>query len=62
MEKEFTGKSKKAVPPTSSEPIAAEVPANGKPSGVRGASDEQFKKAQRKTSALHAGLFRRLGE
>jgi hypothetical protein len=35
---------------------------NGKPAGVRYASDEQFKKAHRKTSALHAGLFRRLAE
>jgi hypothetical protein len=35
---------------------------NGRLSGVRTASDEQFKKAHRKTSTLHAGLFRRLAE
>ena len=34
---------------------------NGKPS-VRYASDEQFKKAQKKTSKAHAGLFRRLAQ
>jgi hypothetical protein len=33
-----------------------------KPSGVRAASKEQFEKAQRKTSKLHAGLFRRLAK
>jgi hypothetical protein len=30
--------------------------------GVRYASDRQFREAHRKTSALHAGLFRRLAE
>jgi hypothetical protein len=30
--------------------------------GIRYASDERFKEAHRKTSALHAGLFRRLAE
>jgi hypothetical protein len=34
----------------------------GKPSGTRTASDERFRKAHRKTSTLHAGLFRRLAE
>lgn len=33
-----------------------------KPSSVRVASKEQFEKAQRKTSKLHAGLFRRLAK
>lgn len=32
------------------------------PPGIRYASDERFRAAQRKTSALHAGLFRRLAE
>jgi len=36
--------------------------AGHKPPGVRYASDERFRKAHRKTSALHAGLFRRLAE
>ncbi len=35
---------------------------NGGSSGIRTASDEQFKKAHRKTSAQHAGLFRRLAK
>jgi hypothetical protein len=34
---------------------------NGKPA-VRYASDEQFRKAQEKTSKDHAGLFRRLAQ
>ena len=33
-----------------------------KPSEVRYASDQRFREAQRKTSTLHAGLFRRLAE
>jgi hypothetical protein len=33
-----------------------------KPSNIRYASEERFKEAQRKTSALHAGLFSRLAE
>jgi hypothetical protein len=36
--------------------------ANGKPPRVRTASKEEFEKAQRKTSMLHAGLFRRLAK
>lgn len=36
--------------------------AAGKPSGIRTASEEQFQKAHRKTSAQHAGLFRRLAK
>ncbi len=35
---------------------------NGKPSGIRTATDAQFQKAHRKTSAQHAGLFRRLAK
>jgi hypothetical protein len=33
-----------------------------KASDIRYASDQQFREAHRKTSALHAGLFRRLAE
>jgi hypothetical protein len=40
----------------------AEDLAGQKPSGIRYASDERFREAHRKTSALHAGLFRRLAE
>ncbi len=38
------------------------APANGKTPGVHTASKEQFDKARRKTSAEHAGLFRRLAK
>ena len=34
----------------------------GGPAGVRCASNEEFAKAHRKTSMLHAGLFRRLAK
>ena len=36
--------------------------AGQKPPGVRYALDDRFSEAHRKTSALHAGLFRRLAE
>jgi hypothetical protein len=36
--------------------------AGQKPPGIRYASSERFREAHRKTSALHAGLFRRLAE
>lgn len=35
---------------------------NEKSSGIRYASDERFREAHRKTTTLHAGLFRRLSE
>jgi hypothetical protein len=35
---------------------------NDNQSGIRYASEEEFKKAQRKTTKLHAGLFRRLAK
>jgi hypothetical protein len=35
---------------------------NEKVSNIRYASDQRFREAHRKTSALHAGLFRRLAE
>ena len=62
MKKEAAKKPKSVTPPERSEPETAEVRANGERSGVRYASDEQFKKAQSKTSTLHAGLFRRLAK
>jgi hypothetical protein len=43
-------------------PQGRQAPANGKTSSVRIASKEQFEQAQRKTSAQHAGLFRRLAK
>ena len=45
----------------SDEPAGADVRDNGKPA-VRYASDEQFRKAQKKTKKLHAGLFKRLAQ
>jgi len=36
--------------------------ADRKPPGIRYASDGRFREAHRKTSVLHAGLFRRLAE
>jgi hypothetical protein len=42
--------------------VTREPKDGAQPARVRTASDEQFRKAQRKTSALHAGLFRRLAE
>lgn len=39
-----------------------ETSVNAKSPGVLIASKEQFEKAQRKTSKLHAGLFRRLAK
>jgi hypothetical protein len=44
------------------EPQVLQPPDNGKNSVVRTASKEQFEKAHRKTSAKHAGLFRRLAK
>jgi hypothetical protein len=39
-----------------------EARVNGKASDIRYASDQRFREAHRKTSTLHAGLFRRLAE
>ena len=57
----------KGKEPESSQRPASESPGNqarvnGKTSTARTASKEQFKKAHRKTSNQHAGLFRRLAE
>jgi hypothetical protein len=60
MEKQITKKPKELSPPP--EPEGGDSRVNGAPSGVRYASDEQFRKAQRKTSAQHASLFRRLAK
>ncbi len=60
------GKEKsKALEPTleqANEARGQEAPTNGKTPGVRTASKQQFDKAHRKTSAQHAGLFRRLAK
>jgi hypothetical protein len=45
------------VPP----PKGRKTHADGNPP-VHNATEEQFKKAQEKTSKLHAGLFRRLAQ
>lgn len=63
MEKKLTGEpSPVAQPPADSTPQDREVRVNGKPSGVRYASDENFRKAHKKTTRQHAELFRRLAE
>ncbi len=57
------GTSKQADPtPQATEPQGQETRPNGNTPGVRIASKEQFDKAHRKTSAQHAGLFRRLAK
>jgi len=63
MEKELVRGPNTVSPPSAqSEPEGGKARVSGKSSGVRHASDEQFKKAHRKTSAQHAGLFRRLAK
>jgi hypothetical protein len=62
VEKEVT-REPKAVSPVPSALESGEPRVNGTPArGIRYATDEQFKKAQTKTSTLHAGLFRRLAK
>jgi len=62
------GKKVTVEPKTVTQPSAGTEPdrlvprVNGKTARVRTASDAQFRKAHRKTSTLHAGLFRRLAE
>lgn len=57
------GTKKKPEPAAqATEPQGQETRVNGNPSGVRTASKQQFDKAHRKTSAQHAGLFRRLAK
>jgi hypothetical protein len=55
MEREIIRESVKTIAP------GEKTRLNGKPV-VRYASDEQFRKAQEKTSKAHAGLFRRLAQ
>lgn len=43
-------------------PVGKEDHVDEKAPGIRYASDERFREAHRKTSALHVGLFRRLAE
>jgi hypothetical protein len=64
VEKEFTKERETvSLPPVSSAPDSGKPRKNGTPSVIRQhASDEQFAKAHRKTSAQHAGLFRRLAK
>ena len=63
MEKELTGEPETVSAPSGSpESESGETRDNGTAAGIRYASDEQFQKAHRKTSALHAGLFRRLAK
>jgi len=58
------GKSKalEPTPEQATEVRGQETLANGKTPKVRTASKQQFDKAHRKTSAQHAGLFRRLAK
>jgi hypothetical protein len=57
------GTSKKLEPTTQATGLRGQdTRVNGKTSGVRTASKQQFDSAHRKTSALHAGLFRRLAK
>jgi hypothetical protein len=63
MGKEVTRDPKTARKPhTGSKLEGGETRVSGRPSAVGTASNEQFKKAHRKTSTLHAGLFRRLAK
>lgn len=62
VEKEVTREAK-AVSPVPSAPESVQPRVKGTQArGIRYATDEQFKKAQTKTSTLHAGLFRRLAK
>lgn len=65
MQKE--GNQQFAVKPDSAQPPVPQESeegsrANGKSPRIRTASKEEFEKAQRKTSKLHTGLFRRLAK
>lgn len=62
MEKETITKELTPPAPEDLKPEGQETRVNGTTSGVRTASKEQFEKAHRKTSAAHAGLFRRLAK
>ncbi|HEV2691023.1 MAG TPA: hypothetical protein VGV35_20850 [Bryobacteraceae bacterium] len=60
--KKATSKKLQPTQPQTTDSEGQETRANGKTSGVRFASKEQFDKAHRKTSAQHARLFRRLAK
>ncbi len=47
---------------TVAQPPVQSKSANDAPSTIRHASNDQFAKAQQKTSTIHAGLFRRLAK
>jgi len=55
-------KANSVQPPTRDKEDDEPAVAERKSSEVRTASKEEFEKAQRKTSKLHAGLFRRLAK
>jgi len=59
VEKNVTREPETAPP---AKPVGSDAPMNGHAPKVRYASDEEFRKAQRKTSATHADLFRRLAQ
>jgi hypothetical protein len=59
--RELVMKANSVQPPTQLE-VGEEPPVDGRSPKVRTASKEEFEKAQRKTSKLHAGLFRRLAK
>ena len=61
-EKEIIAKTKSATLPPLKPTTDKDVQVNGKPFAVRYASAAEFDKAHRKTSTLHAGLFRRLAK
>jgi hypothetical protein len=59
VEKDVTREAESVKRPA--EPAGDDARNNGKPT-VRHGSDEEFKKAHKKTSTAHAGLFRRLAQ
>jgi hypothetical protein len=61
MQKEITRKSESTAP-LGTKQQGGEARGDEKSSEIRYASDELFERAHRKTSTLHAGLFRRLAE
>jgi hypothetical protein len=63
MEKEVNRELSSTVqPPVGLKPEGEEAPVNGRSSGIRNASKEEFEKVTRKVFAVHDGLFRRLAE
>jgi hypothetical protein len=62
MEKEVNSEPSTIVQSPGLKPEREEAPVNGKSSGIRNASKEEFEKVTRKVFAVHDGLFRRLAE